>query len=458
MKEKSLLVEDEIDLRELFQIIWDKKIFIAIFTIIVTVLAAFYVYSKTPIYEVKSFVELGYINKEKLEDIDSLEQKLKVVFEIEDRRFEEDTFEKGIVTSIKQIKGVKNFLEIKSEAFSNEAALAKNQEVLKFIQDLSIEKIKEYEIVLENSILDTQREIDYINNIEIKNLKSQIEILKEQELKNIDKQIEILKSQELKNIDKKINILNSQNIENINREIKLIRTQEIPALKTHIKFLETSKIKSLEDKKIYYSKSLDTYMKELNKLNENIKNSDNSSSMIASVQMLNYQNLITNAQNQIKDIELQIEVIENETIPKLKYDLENIETIKIKDLENKKANIATVDVKNLENEKTNILNVEIKNLENKKLNVSNETIRKLEDKINIELQTRISQLNEKIDTQKFKKSEQNLTNSKLVGEYIVNDFPVKPKKSLTIAVAFVTGFILSIFIVFIINFFKEEKE
>ena len=29
----------------------------------------------------------------------------------------------------------------------------------------------------------------------------------------------------------------------------------------------TSKIKSLEDKKIYYSKSLDTYMKELNKLN-----------------------------------------------------------------------------------------------------------------------------------------------------------------------------------------------
>ena len=187
MKENSLLVEDEIDLKELFQIIWDKKIFIAIFTILITVLSGFYVYSKTPIYEVKSFVELGYINKEKLEDIDSLEQKLKVVFEIEDRRFEEDTFEKGIVTSIKQIKGVKNFLEIKSEAFSNEAALAKNQEVLKFIQDLSVEKIKEYEIVLENSILDTQREIDYINNIEIKNLKSQIEILKEQELKNIDK-------------------------------------------------------------------------------------------------------------------------------------------------------------------------------------------------------------------------------------------------------------------------------
>src|SRR5574344_1281346 len=112
MKENSLLVEDEIDLKELFQIIRDKKIFIAIFTILITVLSGCYVYSKTPIDEFKSFVELGYINKEKHEDIDSLEQKLKVVFEIEDRRFEEDTFEKGIVTSIKQIKGVKNFLEI----------------------------------------------------------------------------------------------------------------------------------------------------------------------------------------------------------------------------------------------------------------------------------------------------------------------------------------------------------
>lgn len=46
--------------------------------------------------------------------------------------------------------------------------------------------------------------------------------------------------------------------------------------------------------------------------------------MIASVQMLNYQNLITNAQNQIKDLELQVEIIRNETIPKLKYNLEKL--------------------------------------------------------------------------------------------------------------------------------------
>lgn len=450
------LEEDEIDLRELFKTIWDKKIFIIILTLIITVTAGIFAYKKTPIYEVKSHLELGYINKEKIEDIDSLEQKLKVIFSVEGMKFEADSFEKGIVTSIKQLKGVKNFLEIRTEGFSNESALIKNKEVLKFIQDLSVEKIKEYEIILDNSILDTQREINFIQNIEMKNIKSQIDIIKDQEIKNIDKQINILKTQNIRNIDKQIDILKNQTIENINREINLLKTQELPSLKTHIDFLRTSKIKSIKEKKDYYSKSLEKYILEMDKLNKGLEKSDSTTSMIASVQMLNYQNLITNAQNQIKDLELQIEITENETIPKLTYSLENISTIKIKDLENKKKNIITIDIRNLENEKNNILNVEIRNLENKKLNVTNETIRKLEDKINIELQTRIHQLNEKMTTQNFKKSGQNLANTKLVGEYIINDFPIKPKKSLVIIVAFVTGFILSIFLVFFLQFIRRD--
>ena len=441
IKENDTYLEEEIDLRELFKIIWDRKVFIIVFTLVVTIIAGLYTYLKIPIFEVKSYVELGYINKEKLEDIDSLEQKLKVIFSVEDMKFEKDSFEKGIVTSIKQVKAVKNFLEIKTEALSNEAATAKNKEVLKFIQELSSEKIKEHEILLENSILNTQREIDFINNIEMKNISSQIEILKEQEIKSIDREIEILKNQNIKNIDKRINLLKTQNIVNIDRQINLLKTQEIPALKTNINFLTNSKTKSLEEKINYYSKSLQIYISELDKLNKSIEKVDTTSSMIASVQMLNYQNLITNAQNQIKDLELQIEIIRNETIPKLKYNLENITTIQIKDLQDKKENITTI---------------QIKDLENKKANVSNEIIRKLEDKINIELQTKISQLNEKVDIQKLQNSEQNITNTKLVGEYIIRDYPIKPKKLLIIVVAFVTGFILSIFLVFFLQFIRKD--
>ncbi|MBP7783537.1 MAG: hypothetical protein KA040_00405 [Aliarcobacter sp.] len=426
IKENDTYLEEEIDLRELFKIIWDRKVFIIVFTLVVTIIAGLYTYLKIPIFEVKSYVELGYINKEKIEDIDSLEQKLKVIFSVEDMKFEKDSFEKGIVTSIKQVKAVKNFLEIKTEALSNEAATAKNKEVLKFIQELSSEKIKEHEILFENTILNTQREIDFINNIEMKNISSQIEILKEQEIKSIDREIEIIKNQNIKNID---------------RQINLLKIQEIPALKTNINFLTNSKTKSLEEKINYYSKSLQIYISELDKLNKSIEKVDTTSSMIASVQMLNYQNLITNAQNQIKDLELQIEIIRNETIPKLKYNLENITTIQIKDLQDKKENITTI---------------QIKDLENKKANVSNEIIRKLEDKINIELQTKISQLNEKVDIQKLQNSEQNITNTKLVGEYIIRDYPIKPKKLLIIVVAFVTGFILSIFLVFFLQFIRKD--
>jgi len=54
----------------------------------------------------------------------------------------------------------------------------------------------------------------------------------------------------------------------------------------------------------------------------------------------------------------------------------------------------------------------------------------------------------------------NYKNTQIVGDIITNKSPIKPKKSLIVAVAFVTGFILSIFLVFFIQFirnFKEEK-
>ncbi|MFW2352848.1 Wzz/FepE/Etk N-terminal domain-containing protein [Aliarcobacter butzleri] len=423
MNKNIVIYEDEIDLKELFQIIWERKIFILLFTLFITLIAGIYVFNKKPIYEVKSYIELAYFDDKILEEVAILEQKLKVIFLDNDLNLEN-----GKIISIQQIKGIKNLLEINSEAFSNEIALNKNKEILKYIQAVYEPKIEQHKFIIDKSILDTKREIDFINNIEIKNIQRQIDILKEQELKNIDRQIDILKTQD---------------IENINKEIILLKTQEIPTLKKQIEFFSNSKIKSLQDKIDYYSSSLKTYVLELDKLNKNIEKSDNSTSMIVSVQILNYQNLITNAQNQIKDLELQIEIIQNETIPKLKYKLENVSAIQIKDLENKKKNI---------------LNVNIKDLQNKKLNVSNETIRKLEDKIDIEFQTKIIQLNEKIDTLNFKKSEENLSNSKLVGDYIVNDYPVKPKKSLIIGVAFVTGFILSIFIVLGLNFFNKTRK
>ena len=71
------------------------------------------------------------------------------------------------------------------------------------------------------------------------------------------------------------------------------------------------------------------------------------------------------------------------------------------------------------------------------------------DILNIRL--RINALKEKI-------SPLNLTPASFIGQVKQHDYPVKPKKKLIIVVAFVTGLILSVFLVFFMEFFKGLKE
>jgi hypothetical protein len=151
----------------------------------------------------------------------------------------------------------------------------------------------------------------------------------------------------------------------------------ISNVEDEINFLKNEKMKMLTEKVELSKANLEKYNK------TNINSNDKISSMIVSVQMVNYQNLIENAQNALKISSLEIEQILKDTIPKLQQRKEII---------------------------------------------------------------------------KFKTSELNLTNTRLVGDYITSDYPTKPKKFLIIAVAFVTGFILSIFMVFFMQFINNLRK
>ncbi|WP_162148371.1 GNVR domain-containing protein [Aliarcobacter faecis] len=78
-------------------------------------------------------------------------------------------------------------------------------------------------------------------------------------------------------------------------------------------------------------------------------------------------------------------------------------------------------------------------------NIVGNLIKEKEDLLNIKLKD-------------LEKKVEELKNSDIVGELITNDFPIKPKKSLIIVVAFITGFIFSIFLVFFLNFIQSFKE
>lgn len=398
MEQNKILIEDEIDLKKLFSVIWQKKIFVICFTLLITIVSTIYVYTKTPIYEVKSIMEIGFLENKVIDDPAVVEQKLNVILGVEDKNTNNNS-EKGIVTSIKKDKDVKNFIEIKTEAISNNIALAKNKEVLELTKQLNNNKIEQFKTFLNNDIVNIQREIDYVNNVEIKNILLQINILKEQEIFKINREIENLKNQILK-------IANNE-----------------------IDFLKNEKLKKLNEKISFYKNNLEKFDKEINELNKtiSINQDDKTALLVLSTQLINYQNLMLNTQNQINELELQVQQIIKEIIPKLEINKENIFLVQIKDLEMKKQN------------------------------VSNDTIKKLEDKINIELKTKISQLEEKKNTTKFKFSEENISNAKLVGNYVISDYPVKPKKMLIIIISFITAFVLSIFIAFFINFIKDNK-
>lgn len=59
-----------------------KKLFIIIFTLIVTFCSVVYVYIKTPIYEVKSIMEIGFLENKTIDDPAMIEQKLNIILQL----------------------------------------------------------------------------------------------------------------------------------------------------------------------------------------------------------------------------------------------------------------------------------------------------------------------------------------------------------------------------------------
>lgn len=426
LEEKNCIQEDQIDLRQLFRTLYAHKKFIIIFTLSITFLAVAYVFIKTPIYEVKSNVQIGYIGNHLVDDSAIIVKKLKIIFNVDEKPEKKD---KHIpeVSDISANKKLKNFIKIETQAITNDDALKKNKEVVGYLQQMYAPKINQYIINTKNSIKDIEQKIKNIDNFETNNVK---------------RQINILKTQKIAKIDEKINLLKQQDIPKIQRKIKLLKTQDLAKINEKIKFYQTIKIPILEKKIKFHTEKLKEYTKAVNNLYKNNQNTKDTTTLtISSIQMVNYQNLILNSQNKIEDLKIAINKIKDETIPNLERERNNILNITIKDLQQK------ID---------NIKNITIADLQKQKENIQNDSIRKLEHQLAVTLPNKKMKLKEQIEQLKFNMSSQNLQNSQVVGHYIVHDYPVKPKKMLIVIVAFITGFMLSIFLVFFYVFIKNE--
>ena len=454
---QNVSYEDEIDLRELFITLKKNKKIIFIVTTLVTLLAIVYVMIKTPIYEVKSNVQVGFIGDNLVIEPDTLVKTVNIVFNVEDKLNTKKEFVSE-VSSVSINKKLKNFITIKTQGISNEEALKKNKEVVKYIQNLTHKKVEQYIRNKQYAIKAVETKIKNLDELEKKNLQREIDLIKNQQIVKIDEKIKRLKEQDIKNLQRKIDLLKSQDIVKIDDQIKFYKKVKIPTLQEKIKF---------------HTEKLAEYTKAVKKLyQDNIRSKDSTASTISSIQMVNYQNLILNSQNKIEDLKVEIEKINSEVIPNLQrqkdniknvtiknlqLQIDNIKNVTIKDLLRQKDNIKNVTIKNLQLQIDNIKNVTIKDLQRSENNLESDTLRKLEYKLKVSLPNKRKKLQEQIEKLKFDMDEQNVKNSEVVGEYIIKDYPVKPKKILVVLVALITGLILSIFLVFFREFLKSFK-
>ena len=203
--EQQYYHEDEIDLKQLFKTLWDKKTFIATLTLLFTLAAGLYAFNKTPIYEATALVEIGNYklhnnnnnnNKAILDSSSDLSKKLNILFidmfkNEENRKFE--------ITSISTPKKANNFLEIKAEAISNTIASTEVQKVVAFIQDKHQKILDDVKNRRELEINNLTTKINNIKNKEIKLLSQKIDI-QEQNLNDYKNQL-VKIDQNIKNIE-----------------------------------------------------------------------------------------------------------------------------------------------------------------------------------------------------------------------------------------------------------------
>lgn len=214
MQNKEYIVEDEIDLKELFKTIWNKRVFILVFTAVVTGLAIAFAYIKTPIYSVKALVEIGTFKTETSQNVsvdnaDSLSKKLSMIFidlrkNIEDKKYE--------IVNISIPKGMKNFIEITSESTSNDEAINGIKEILDYVKE---EHSKLLADVREKSI------------IEIENIDISIKNIEEDKITSINKKIDLL-NQNILNLEEQMNFVTEtlKNINNLDPSISALKLME----------------------------------------------------------------------------------------------------------------------------------------------------------------------------------------------------------------------------------------
>lgn len=237
--------DDEIDLIELFKVLWAKKVFIIGITVLVTVAAALYASLKTPIYQVKSTIEVGHTQTKGVNSANRLlDNAAAIAVKIESafpNKNPSELQENGILLSAKVVRGNNKTIDIITQALSNEVALEKNKQALEFVQEEYQTQIDSYISKVNTEIDFIQSQINYVNDVEKSIIEQDIQDINNR-IEIIDSEIDLIKDAELPKAENKIAIILESQLKH--EKFSLLKTLERKntELKVHIQ----NKIRNLE--------------------------------------------------------------------------------------------------------------------------------------------------------------------------------------------------------------------
>ena len=384
---QSQNLSDEIDLVELGKTVWRYKKYIFLTTGAASLAAGLYAFVATPLYKATALVETGYYKNDNGEEIlianttDNV-QKLTIKYIDLPKDVEGSGYK---VEKISEVKNNKKFFDIEVVAKSNDTAV---KQINKMVDDLASEHQNAINSYIE------------LKKVQLANIERQINFLKNNIIVEKQQQIEYIKSTQILRIDRQITYMKDATIPAARREISAIDDISIPSVRKNIE-LNTQRLKK--------------YEAELEKLHaaKNVGESENI--ILRQMMEQGIYSQISNLEQSIIAFEQQKQVLLTKSKP---------------DAQNRLDRLVSVELENMQAEKDILVNDKLPSLQRESVNLQTEELNKLLDQRSlVELALK----------------PYNYQNTQIVSDIVISNNPVKPKKTIIIAVAFLSSLMLSVF-------------
>lgn len=398
MNQVDISKNGEVDLFELSKKIWNYKKQICMITGIFTLLAVIYAFISTTLYKATALVETGYYKNDNGEEIliantaDNV-QKLTIKY-IDLLKGVEGLDYK--VENISEVKNNKKFFDIEVVAKSNDTAV---KQINKMVEDLASEHQNAINAYIE------------FKKVQLANIERQINFLKNNVIVEKQQQIEYIKSTQIPRMDRQITYMKDATIPAARREISAIDDISISSVRKNIE-LNTQRLKK--------------YEAELEKLRTNKKVGESENIILRQMMEQGIYSQISNLEQSIIAFEQQKQVLLTKSKP---------------DAQNRLDRLVGVELENMQAEKDTLVNDKLPSLQRELVNLQTEELNKLLDQRSlVELALK----------------PYNYQNTQIVSDIVISNNPVKPKKTIIIAIAFLSSLMLSVFGILVYDSIKNR--